>query len=88
MLISFFFSNSLCTGVPCKVYHLSLYLPSNTSQSTATHQELHALHFFEQCVGSLKSHIEFINVESICETGPTVYSPYQRRLESLTMCRM
>ena len=30
------------------------------------------------------SRIEFMNMEGVCETGPTVYSPYPRRLESLT----
>ena len=24
-----------------------------------------------------------MNIEDICETGPTVYSPYPRRLESV-----
>ena len=37
-------------------------------------------------MGSLTSHIELINVEGICETGPMVYSPYPRRLESPTIC--
>ena len=28
-----------------------------------------------------------MNIEDICATGPTVYSPYPTRLESLTICR-
>ena len=28
-----------------------------------------------------------MNIEVICETGPTVYCPYTRRLESLTIYR-
>ena len=56
---------------------------------TATkHQGLHPLLFSNSvCMGSLTSHRELMNIEDICEMGPTVYSPYPRRLESLTICR-
>ena len=27
-----------------------------------------------------------MTLEDICETGPTVYSPYPRRLESVIIC--
>ena len=39
----------------------------------------------EQCVGSLTSHKVIMNKG--CETGPTIYRPYTRRLDSLTICR-
>ena len=39
----------------------------------------------EQCVGSLLSHKVIMNKG--CETGPTIYLPYPRRLDSLTICR-
>ena len=41
---------------------------------------------WKECVGSLTSH-RFITCARACETGPTVYRPYPRRLESLTVCR-
>ena len=41
----------------------------------------------KKCVGSLTFHRELMNLEDICETGPTVYCPYPRRLESLCICR-
>ena len=42
--------------------------------------------FYEECVGSLTSH-KFITCARACEMGPTVYRPYLRRLESLTISR-
>ena len=41
---------------------------------------------YEECVGSLTSQ-KFITCAGACETGPTVYHPYPRRLESQTICR-
>ena len=38
-----------------------------------------------KCLGSFTSHRIVWTVKG-CETGPTVYSPYPRRLESLTIC--
>ena len=38
---------------------------------------------YEECVGSLTSH-RFITCARAYETGPTVYHPHPRRLESQT----
>ena len=47
---------------------------------------LRAPTLYEECVGSLTSQ-RFITCGGACETGPTVYHPYPRGLESLTLCR-
>ena len=42
---------------------------------------------FDECVGSLTSPDIVAFTVKMQETGPTVYRPYPRRLEYLTICR-
>ena len=41
---------------------------------------------FDMCVDSLTFPADYVKLK-MQETGPTVYSPYPRRLEPLTICR-
>ena len=57
--------------------------PVHECESEKDH--VHYKECYEECMGSLTSH-RFITCARACETGPTVYRPYPRRLENLNVC--
>ena len=89
---------SACEGASGSCYQYILELthppthPHNPSTSVKGRRPNHNTRNYipyscEQCVGSLTSHKVIMN--KACEMGPTIYRPYPRRLESLTImiCR-
>ena len=67
---------------------LSIYPPNHENIHTKTrpqHRELRSLLFANSEWVLLRPTELFTNKG--CETGPTVYPPYPRRLESLTICK-
>ena len=63
---------------------MPLYISVKVRQTTTLGTMFPTL--YDECVGSLTSH-RFITCARACETGPKVYRPYPRRIESLTVCR-
>ena len=55
-------------------------------QGQTTTPGILSLTLSDKCVGSLTSPANHITLK-MQETGPTVYSPYPRRPERLTICR-
>ena len=64
----------------------ALNSPPPPMRERPPHQELHqSPNLYKQWVGSLMPHRIYICKG--CKTGPMVYRPNPRRLESLTVCR-
>ena len=68
------------------VYNSILNPSMNVKDRRPDHNtENYVPYSFQQCVGSLTSHK--VIMDKGCETWPTIYRPYPRRLDSLTICR-
>ena len=65
---------------------VDLLYPSTHIHTQDSHYNRNFIPPLLECVGSLTFHRELLNTEDMCETGPTISSPYPRRLESLTIC--
>ena len=63
-------------------------MPPYLSESEIDHYTGHYVPYsFTKSVWVLYRPIYFITCARACETGPTVYRTYPRRLESLTVCK-
>jgi len=74
----------LSKGERCVRFILCKAQPVRQGQTTTPGTTCHT--HFDKCVGSLTSPASHVTLKML-EKGPTVYSPYPRRLEHLTICR-
>ena len=65
------------------ITNIPIYLPNSSQTTKDSHNTENVMPYSFQIMCGPP--IKLINMESICETGPTVYSPYPRRLESVTI---
>ena len=79
---------SACKGASgCRYQSMSdlTHPPNSCMERQTTTSRTRSPTLFDECVGSLTSPADHVTLK-MQETGPTVYSPYPRRLECLTIC--